>query len=106
MMPVANKYNVAKSLRLKGWKLLAKHYHDDKKHIDATVAFNNARQVTLSDEDSIKGLFNSLMVIYDEHKNYFSREDMILLDNRVSRLVSFYTIHLPVERSSIDEGEK
>ena len=106
IMPVADKYNISKILRLKGWKLLASHYKDTRKYIDAIVAFNKARQIKLIDNEAIQGLFNSLTVIYDEYQNDFSREDLVLLDNQVGRLISFYTIHLPVERSIVDDGIK
>ena len=106
IMPVADRYRVAKSLRLKGWKYLAEHYRENKKHIEALVAFNKARQVKLNDYESFEGLINSLSIIYDEHKEVFSREDLVLLDNQLSRIVSFYTIHLPVEKPIVDEGQR
>jgi hypothetical protein len=106
IMPVADKYRIARSLRLKGWKRLAGYYYENKKHIDAIVAFNKARQVALDDEHAIRGLFNSLIAVYDEQRENFSREDLVLLENQIDRIISFYTIHLPVEKEVIGDGEK
>jgi hypothetical protein len=92
-------------LRLKVWNLLATHHHDNNQHIEAVVAFNKARQVAYADERSIRGLFNSLSAVYDEARNNFSREDLVLLENQISRPISFYTIHLPVDKAIIREGE-
>jgi hypothetical protein len=106
IMPVADKYKIARSLRLKGWKHLAGYYYENEKHIDAIVAFNKARQVALGDEQAIRGLFNSLIAVYNEQRENFSREDLVLLENQIDRLISFYTIHLPIEKAVIEDAEK
>jgi hypothetical protein len=84
---------------------LARHYRESKKHIEALLACNKARQAKLDDDEFFEGLINSFSIIYDEHKDVFSREAPVLLDNQLSRLVSFYTIHLPTDKPILDEGE-
>jgi hypothetical protein len=104
-MPLADTYKISKSLRRQGWNYLASYYHDNGQYIDAVIAYNKARRAVLDDRYAITGLLTSLTAIYNDLSDKFSREDLVLLDNQIDRLLSFYTVHHPIDSGLIEAGK-
>ena len=92
LMPQADKYNCAKSLRRVGWMGVGDYRLNGNRVAEAVEAYNRARIVFPTDRDILHRLFKSLDAVCEQFKQNFSRQDLRKLEEPIEMFVNIYEL--------------
>lgn len=93
IVSMSAKQGCSKVLIKKGWVELGNHLLEGKDYVNAILAFNSARTLGLFDKKVLDKFIHGLNEFYKIFRQKFSREDLIVFNDTLARLINFYRLH-------------
>jgi hypothetical protein len=97
----AETYGVTKGLQRKGWYLVGQYEYERENLPAAIVSFNSARSIDPVNLNILDGFFSSYLAYFEKHESVFSREDLLILEGPIKRMVNYYQVHQSIPDKNI-----